>query len=292
MKRSVFFVSDRTGITAETLAHSLLTQFEGIEFEKYNFPFIDNTQKVDEVLQRVNAVAENGGRPLIFSTLVDAELRARLEQADCLVIDMFHAFILPLEKELGVASSHAIGRSHGVGNDTTYQARIDAVNFALANERNVIKVPKDVPLEILGPLGCGVISTTNFGMADVILVGVSRTGKTPTSLYLGLQFGICAANYPLTEDDLANDLLPPALDGYRDKLFGLSILPERLRQIRQERRPDSEYASLKQCEREVRRVEAMFRRDGIPFINTSAMSIEEIATTVIQHNKLQRRWFG
>lgn len=272
MKREVFFVSDRTGITAETLAHSLLTQFEGIEFQKFNFPFVDNPEKVKDVLVKIKESSTSGARPLVFSTLIDVKLREQLEQADGLVIDMFHAFIMPLEKELGVASSHAIGRSHGVGSDTTYQARIDAVNFALANDDG--------------------ITTSNYSLADVILVGVSRTGKTPTSLYLGLQFGIRAGNYPLTDDDLTNDELPKQLNEHKAKLFGLSILPERLRQIRQERRPDSEYASLKQCEHEVRKVEAMFRRDGVPFINTSAMSIEEIATTVIQHNQLKRRWFG
>ena len=273
LKRVVLFVSDRTGITVETLAHSLLTQFEGIEFEKINCPFVDSTEKIDEVLKRISEITERSGQPpLVFSTLIDAKLRSRLEKAGAFVIDMFHAFIMPLDQELGISSSHAIGRSHGVGSDTTYQARIDAVNFALANDDG--------------------ITTANYGFADVILVGVSRTGKTPTSLYLALQFGIRAANYPLTDDDLLKDQLPNSLDGQKSKLFGLSILPERLRQIRQERRPDSEYASLKQCEHEVRQVEAMFRREGVPFINTSAMSIEEIATTVIQHNKLQRRWFG
>lgn len=273
MKRTVFFVSDRTGITAETLARSLLSQFEGIDFEKINYPFIDSAEKVNEVLARIHQVTGlNGARPLVFSTLVDAKLRLQLEQADGFVIDMFHAFILPLEKELGISSSHAIGRSHGVSSDTTYQARIEAMNFALANDDG--------------------ITTANYGLADVVLAGVSRTGKTPTSLYLGLQFGIRAANYPLTEDDLENGQLPQPLNEHKPKVFGLSILPERLHQIRQERRPDSGYASMKQCEHEVRQVEAIFRREGIPFINTSAMSIEEIATTIVQHNKLQRRWFG
>lgn len=273
MKRTVFFVSDRTGITAETLARSLLSQFEGIEFEKINYPFIDSPEKVDEVLDRIHQVTGlNGVRPLVFSTLVNAKLRAQLEQADGFVIDMFHAFILPLEKELGISSSHAIGRSHGVSSDTTYQARIEAMNFALANDDG--------------------ITDANYGTADVVLAGVSRTGKTPTSLYLGLQFGIRAANYPLTEEDLEQGQLPRPLNEHKPKVFGLSILPERLHQIRQERRPDSDYASLQQCEHEVRQVEAIFRREGIPFINTSAMSIEEIATTIVQHNKLQRRWFG
>jgi len=273
LKRTVFFVSDRTGITAETLAHSLLTQFEGVDFEKINCPFVDSLEKVDSVVARINSTAsQTGQRPLVFSTLVDTAERQRLEACDGLVMDMFHAFIKPLENELGVASSHAIGRSHGVGSDTTYKARIDAINFALANDDGM--------------------TTTNYEAADVVLVGVSRTGKTPTSLYLALQFGILAANYPLNEDDLDRDQLPAVLRQHKARLFGLTILPERLRQIRNERRPNSDYASQRQCEREVKMVESLFRHENIPFINTSAMSIEEIATTVVEHNHLQRRWYG
>lgn len=273
VKRTVFFVSDRTGITAETLAHSLLTQFEGVEFEKINSPFVDTDEKIDDLISRISAhSASDGSRPLVFSTLIDARLRQRLEASGALVMDMFHAFIRPLEKELGVASSHAIGRSHGVGSDLTYKARIDAINFALANDDG--------------------ITTSNYPNADIVLVGVSRTGKTPTCLYLALQFGILAANYPLTTDDLESDCLPSALGNYKKKLFGLTILPDRLRQIRSERRPNSAYASLRQCEHEVRLVESMLRREAIPFINTSAMSIEEIAATVVDHNKLERRWYG
>jgi regulator of PEP synthase PpsR (kinase-PPPase family) len=273
VKRTVLFVSDRTGITAETLAHSLLSQFEGVDFEKINCPFIDSVEKVDGIVARIGEIARHAGaRPLVFSTLVDPEMRERLERCEGLVMDMFHAFILPLEKELGVASSHAVGRSHGVGSDATYKARIDAINFALANDDGM--------------------TTRNYDAADVVLVGVSRTGKTPTSLYLALQFGILAANYPLNEDDLESDKLPAVLRQYQSRLFGLTILPDRLRQIRNERRPNSEYASQRQCEREVRMVEALFRNENIPFINTSAMSIEEIATTVVEHNHLQRRWYG
>lgn len=273
MKRTVFFVSDRTGITAETLAHSLLTQFEDVEFEKISCPFVDSLEKVAAVVSRINeSCANTGVRPLVFSTLVDTAQRKKLETSEGMVMDMFHAFIMPLEKELGVASSHAVGRSHGVGSDTTYKARIDAINFALANDDGM--------------------TTNNYNSADVVLVGVSRTGKTPTSLYLALQFGILAANYPLNEDDLDREQLPGILKQYKTKLFGLTIMPDRLRQIRNERRPNSDYASLHQCEREVRMVESLFRHENIPFINTSAMSIEEIATTVVEHNRLQRRWFG
>jgi regulator of PEP synthase PpsR (kinase-PPPase family) len=273
LKRTVLFVSDRTGITAETLAHSLLSQFESVEFDKINLPFVDSLEKAEAATRRINEVAKTDGvTPLVFSTLVDDALRAALEASDGLVMDMFHTFIRPLEKELGIASSHAVGRSHGVGSDTTYQARIDAINYAMANDDG--------------------ITTSNYDKADVILVGVSRTGKTPTSLYLALQFGVLSANYPLIEQDMGDDSLPEALSEHRAKLFGLSILPDRLRQIRSERRPNSDYSSLRQCEHEVRHVESIFRREGIPFINTSAMSIEEIATTVMEHQRLERRWYG
>jgi regulator of PEP synthase PpsR (kinase-PPPase family) len=273
MKRTVFFVSDRTGITAETLAHSLLTQFEDIKLEKINCPFIDSVKKVEELVDRINAIGRgNGARPLVFSTLIDASLREKLETCNALVMDLFHTFIRPMEKELGVESSHAIGKSHGVGSDLTYKARIDAINFALANDDGV--------------------STANYPMADVILVGVSRTGKTPTSIYLALQFGILAANYPLNDEDLERERLPRDLLDSRPKLFGLTILPDRLSKIRSERRANSRYASLRQCEHEVRQAESLLRREGIPFINTSAMSIEEIATTVVDQHKLERRWYG
>lgn len=273
MKRTVFFVSDRTGITAETLAHSLLTQFEDVELEKINCPFVDSNEKMEKLIERIDAVATtNGARPLVFSTLIDEPLRERLETCNALVMDMFHTFIRPMEMELGIKSSHAIGKSHGVGSDLTYKARIDAINYALANDDG--------------------ITSANYPKADVILVGVSRTGKTPTSIYLALQFGIRAANYPLNDEDLENDRLPGDLRDFRDKLFGLTILPDRLSQIRSERRANSEYASLRQCEHEVRLAESLLRREGIPFINTSTMSIEEIATTVVDHNKLERRWYG
>ena len=273
LKRTVLFVSDRTGITAETLAHSLLSQFESVEFDKINLPFVDSLEKANAATRRINEISKNDGvAPLVFSTLVDDALRTAVEASDGVVMDMFHTFIRPLEAELGIASSHAVGRSHGVGSDTTYQARIDAINYAMANDDG--------------------ITTSNYEKADVILVGVSRTGKTPTSLYLGLQFGVLAANYPLIEQDMGDDRLPDSLASHREKLFGLSILPERLRQIRSERRPNSDYSSLRQCEHEVRHVESIFRREGIPFINTSAMSIEEIATTVMEHQRLERRWYG
>jgi regulator of PEP synthase PpsR (kinase-PPPase family) len=176
---------------------------------------------------------------------------------------VFDAFIPPLEAELGTASSHAVGKFHGVSNG--YTSRIDAVNFTLAHDD-----------------GLG----TKLAEADIVLVGVSRCGKTPTCLYLALQYGLYAANYPLTGEDFERGKLPDLVSAHRSKLFGLSISAERLRQIRQERRPDSTYSSLATCQREVHQAEALFRQLNIPYLDSTAISIEEIASTIVHKTGL------
>ena len=273
MKRTTFFLSDRTGITAETLAHSLLTQFESVEFEHVNCPYIDTPEKAHEVVRRINeAEKRDGARPLLFSTLIDNRVREIVATSGGLLIDFFDAFILPLEAELGVRSTHAVGRSHGVGSYSTYKARIDAVNFALANDDGM--------------------TTRNYPDADVVLIGVSRSGKTPTCLYLALQYGILAANYPLADDDFEHCTLPAPLTEFRNKIYGLTISSERLQQIRTERRPDSRYATLAQCTYEVQNAERLFKHESIRYADTSVMSIEEIATTIMHQAGLERRLYG
>lgn len=270
MKRSVFFVSDRTGITAEMLSNTLLSQFEQVHFEKYSLPFIDTPEKAHEAVYKINDIAEQDGvPPLIFNTLVDDEIRNIISDSDGVPFDFFDTFIKPLEQELGIQSSHAVGRSHGHGEYNSHKARLDAVNFALHNDDGS--------------------TLRNLEAADIILVGVSRTGKTPTCLYMALHYGILAANYPITDDELETDMLPKPLKPYRRKLFGLTIDPERLQQVRSERRPGTEYATLKQCQHEVRNVEEMFRYQNIPFINTSTMSIEESCTSIMHLTGLKRR---
>ena len=272
-QRSVFFLSDRTGITAETLGHSLLTQFEGVTFRKTTLAFLDTVEKGHEAVAKINQAAiQDGAKPLLFSTLLDDEVREIIDTSDGLLLDFFDTFINPLELELGIHSAHAAGRSHGMGVYSDYKARIDAVNFAMgSDDGNTLR---------------------DFPDAEVILIGVSRSGKTPTSLYLALQYGIHAANYPIIDEDLESPRLPECLRPYRDKLFALTISPERLQQIRSERRPDSTYASIQQCRYEVRAAEAMFRAENIPHLDTSAVSIEEIATTILQQAGLKRRLYG
>jgi len=268
--RTAFFVSDGTGITVEMLGHSLLTQFEGIDFQQMTLPFIDSVAKAEECVARINQSAGAGnGRPLVFTTLVNTEVRNVVRRADAFFMDFFETFLGPLESELGDKSSHTIGRSHSARDIKGYSNRIEAVNFALAHDDGV--------------------SSRDLEKADVILVGVSRSGKTPTSLYLALQFGIRAANYPLIPEDFDRASLPDILKTYRHKLFGLSIAPERLREIRNERRPNSKYADLENCRFEVQQAEAMMRRESLRWVNSTTKSIEEIATTILQEFKLERR---
>jgi [pyruvate, water dikinase]-phosphate phosphotransferase / [pyruvate, water dikinase] kinase len=270
MKRTIFFLSDGTGITAETLGHSLLTQFEQIQFDKITIPYIDSVEKAQQAVAQINHAAEKDGvKPLVFSTLVNPEIRSILANSSGLVLDFFAAFIHPLEKELETKSSHRIGRMHGLVDYNAYMTRINAVNYTLSHDDG--------------------IGSKNYAQADLILVGVSRCGKTPTCLYLALQFGIYAANYPFTEEDMADLKLPAALQQHKAKLFGLSIEPERLYLIRQERRPDSRYASLAQCELEVKKVEQLFRKENIPYLSSTARSIEEISSSLLTTLGIKRR---
>jgi hypothetical protein len=269
-RRTVFFLSDRTGITAEMLGNSLLTQFDDIRFQRVTIPFVDSPDKVAAAVRQINDTAEREGRrPIVISSVVDEAMSELIRRdAHALTLDFFGVFIQPLEAELGTKSSHAAGKSHGIADSHEYFARMEAINFTQAHDDGV--------------------STRDLSKAQVILVGVSRCGKTPTSLYLALQFGIRAANFPLTPDDFADRKLPASVLPWRNKLFGLTIQPERLRQIREERRPDSAYASLDSCRYEVREAEAMMVRERIPMLNTTTKSIEEIATTIIHQAKVER----
>ncbi len=269
LERTVFIVSDGTGITAETFSHSVLSQFESVTFNQIRIPFIDTVAKADDVVQRINrCAAERGYKPIVFTTLVNPEVLERVNTANALYLDLFGAFVKPLEQILGVKSSHSIGKSHKATNSLQYRNRIDAINFSLAHDDGQF--------------------ITGLAQADVILVGVSRCGKTPTSLYLAMQYGVKAANFPLIPEDFDRGNLPSTILPYRKKLFGLTIQPERLSEVRNERRPDSKYASLQQCRHEVAEAERLMRREGIPTLSTTTKSIEEISTTVLQEVDLHK----
>jgi regulator of PEP synthase PpsR (kinase-PPPase family) len=268
-RRTVFFISDQTGVTAETMGHSLLTQFEGLDYSPVTLPFVSSVDKAREAVRKVNAAgAAEGVRPIIFSTLVQDELRDVVMKSDALFLDFFAAFVGPLERELATRSTHRAGRAHGMADLAAYTTRINATNFSLANDDG---------------------ASADYEHADLVLIGVSRSGKTPTCLYMALQYGIFAANYPLTEDDLESEELPPRLAPHRAKLYGLTIKPDRLQQIRTERRPDSRYASAQQVQYELRAAQALFKRYGIASIDTTECSIEEIASRILSNTGIERR---
>ncbi len=263
-QRSVFFVSDGTGITAETFGNSILAQFSA-KPRHVRRPFVDSVDKARAVVAEINQVAEaEGKRPIVFITLVNDEVRHIVTASECrgLVLDMFRAFVEPLEVEFGIKSNHRVGRFSDAAKSHEYNERIEAINFSLAHDDGQ--------------------SARNLAQADVILLGVSRCGKTPTSLYLAMQHGIKAANYPLIPEDFERNKLPSSLAPHLGKCFGLTIDPERLAQIRNERRPDSKYASLENCRYEVREAEAMMRRNGVSWLSSTHKSIEEIATTILR----------
>ena len=271
MRRTVFYVSDGTGITAETIGHSVLTQFEPIEFDSFRIPFVDTEEKARLAVERIRAAeARTGARPIVINTVVDERLSELLSASGAVMIDVFAPFIAPLERELGLSRSRSVGRAHGLVNFAEYEQRINATNYALAHDDGL-----DV----------------NYADAEVVLVGVSRSGKTPTCLYMALHYGVRAANYPLTQEDLERQELPERLRANREKLYGLTIDPIRLQQVREQRRPGSRYATLEQCRWEVAEAERLMKREGVSTLSTTHTSIEEIASKILAQLGIEKHLY-
>lgn len=270
--RIVFIVSDGTGITAENFSQSILAQFEAT-FKHIRVPFVDSPEKAHGAVSSINqAASKYEVQPIVFTTLVNPELNQIVGKANGLILDMFQTFVAPLEQALGVKSTHAMNRLHHNADTEAYKNRIEAINYSLAHDDGQ--------------------SNKNLAEADVILVGISRVGKTPTSLYLAMQYGMKAANYPLIPEDFERGQLPKDLIPYRNKIFGLMIDAERLSEIRNERRPGSNYAKLENCRYEINEATAMMKKESIPWVATTSKSIEEIATTVLQSIKSDKTILG
>lgn len=272
VRRRAYFISDSTGITVEGMGKALLNQFSNVQFKCRTYPFIDTLQQARELLQHIaEEIAEDGWeRPLVFSSVVNSEVRQLIHTLPAYHVDFYDTFIENLEKELNVEARRILGATHGLNDTARYDARMEAVNFSLRHDDG--------------------ITDKDLSIADIILVGVSRAGKTPTCLYLALQYGIRAANYPLIPDDLESLDLPRMIKPYKNKLFGLTIDSSRLQKIRNERRPDSNYASLKTCIKEVTSAEELFMRHNIPFLVTTDKSVEELAASILTQCKLKRRF--
>lgn len=271
MRRTILFVSDGTGITAETIGHSVLTQFEGIDFDTFRLPFVDDSEKAHAAAARIrNIYTTSGARPIVVNTVIDPQLSEILATSGALMLDVFAPFIGPLEAELGMPRKSQVGRAHGMIDFAEYEVRINATNYALTHDDGI-----DV----------------NYSDAEVILVGVSRVGKTPTCLYMALHYGVKAANYPLTEEDLDKFELPKRLQPFRSRLYGLSIDAQRLAQVREARKPGSRYAKLEQCQHELQVADKLYRRENIPVQNTTHTSIEEIASKILSALGIEKHMF-
>ena len=265
----VYFLSNRTAITAETLGQSLLAQFPNVAFASITLPFVDTDVKANKIVLRIKqSYIDTKVQPIVISTMADEKISAIIKSSGALIFDPFDRFLPELEATLHAHSIHEAGKSHRISNTSLYESRINAIDFSMLHDDGM--------------------TTKLYDQTDIIVVGVSRSGKTPTCLYLALQFGLKAANYPITEEDMESEYLPKSIGKYRKKLFGLTTNPTRLAHIREERRSNSRYASLEQCRYEVKAAEQMFEQFNIPYINTETMSIEEIATKVVEVTGLQR----
>jgi len=271
MQRTVFFISDGTAITTETLGHSLLTQFPDVSFRQVRIPFVDSPEKADEAVRKINhACREDGAPAIVFISIIDDDTRAAFYRSDGLPLDLFADFMDTLENALGVSPKATVGRAHGMADAGRYEDRIEATNYALTHDDGI---------------------SLDYANADLILVGISRTGKTPTCLYMALNFGVKAANYPLTRNDLEEQQLPSQLRSCKSRIIGLMIDADHLSRIRETRRPGSDYASLRQCHWEADAAESLLRTAGIEVFDTTHSSIEEIASRILAHAGLQREMF-
>lgn len=270
MKRIVYYVSDGTGLTAESLGHSLLAQFGDLEFEQHTLAYVKEDVDIEMAIAIINkAASKSDFEPIVMLTMVELKHRQRMLEANAQVFDIFSMFLIPLAKSFATEPTRSPGRNRAITSKKEYTQRIDAVHYALDNDDGA--------------------RTRHYDRSDVIITGVSRVGKTPTCLYSALQYGLFAANYPLTEDDLDDLKLPMPLREHKKKLFGLLINPERLSAIREERKPGSKYATLRQCEAEVRGAQALFQRFGIPWVDTTEKSIEEISAKMLAMTGIGRK---
>lgn len=271
VSRLVYIVSDGTGITAENFSQSILAQFEA-SFKQIRIPFVDTVDKAHDAVIQINGANPKYGQAIVFTTLVNPEVNQVVGKANALVLDMFQTFVAPLEQTLGMRSTHAINRLHHNADTDAYKNRIEAISYSLAHDDGQ--------------------SNQNLADANVILVGVSRVGKTPTSLYLAMQYGLKAANYPLIPEDFERGQLPKDLLPHKQKIYGLTIDADRLCEIRNERRPGSNYAKLENCRYEINEATSMMRRESIPWVSTTSKSIEEIATTILQAIRSDKNILG
>ncbi|MEI5676097.1 MULTISPECIES: pyruvate, water dikinase regulatory protein [unclassified Nocardioides] len=265
----VFFLSDSTGISAETMGNALLIQFPDTRFERTLIPFIHTVDDARRVVAQLDEAMDGPITPLVFCTAATDEVRAELHQTRAPLIDFFEMHMAKVETIIGQQGVREAARLHGVGDIKRYNSRMAAVEFTIEHDDGQ--------------------SLRALEKSDVILLAPSRCGKTPTSMYLALQHGLFVANYPLVDEDLEADDLPEPVQPYLERCFGLVTTVDRLSRVRNERRPNSRYASPEQCRWELRRAGELFKAHRLPVIDSSAKSVEEISALILQTLKSDAR---
>lgn len=258
----VFFLSDSTGISAETMGNALLIQFPQLRFERRLIPFITTPEEARRVVEVLDEAADGPVTPIAFTTAATDEIRQVLNTTRCPMIDFFELHISRVESIFGTPAARVAAQLHGVGDVKRYNARMAAIEYSIEHDDGQ--------------------SVRAMDKADLVLIAPSRCGKTPTTMYLALQHGLFVANYPLVEEDLQSNDLPAPVKHLRERCIGLIATPARLCEVRQQRRPNSRYASLEKCTDELRQAKAMYAINGIPVIDSTTKSVEEMSTLIIQ----------
>jgi len=265
--KEIYYVSDSTGILATNLGQALICQFPEVNFHEEKFPFIKTEEEAQKTINYI--VKQSSGRfPIIFSTLMDPKIRDIFDHPQVEFFDVCGTFLERLEGALEAKALRVPGFSRQI--DFIDMAnRVEAINYTLNHDDGT--------------------KLSEYDEADVILVGVSRSGKTPVSVYLSTHMGLKSANYPLTERDLDSYSIPKSLRENKKKVVGLTTKPELLESIRQKRYPNSKYAKRSTCIHELQQAQQIFLRNQLPVIDTSGKSIEELATQISQEIGLYKK---
>ncbi|VAW33202.1 Phosphoenolpyruvate synthase regulatory protein [hydrothermal vent metagenome] len=265
--KDIYYISDSTGILAINLGQALICQFPEVNFHEEKFPFINTRAAARSTLNYI--LKQSGGRqPLIFSTLVDPKIRKIFDHPQVELFDICGGFLNRLEDCLETKAMMMPGFARQVDN-VSMARRAEAINYCLSHDDGT--------------------KLDEYDEAEVILLGVSRAGKTPVSVYLSTQMGLKSANYPLTSSDLDSYSLPDAIRRNRKQAVGLTTSPELLQSMRQKRYPDSKYASRAVCRQELQQAQQIFMKYNLPTINTADKSIEELAAQISQEIGLYRK---
>lgn len=267
MKRfHLHMVSDSTGETVGSVARAALAQFDDVVSEEHVWPLIRSKNQLEKMIQTLDAAPG-----VVMFTLVDAEMREMLRKAcsdrglPC--IPVLSHVVRELSNYLEVEAAGSPGTQYELGEQ--YFSRIDAINFALEHDDGQ--------------------ATWNLEQADIVLVGVSRTSKSPTCVYLAHR-GFKAANVPYVPGCPLPDIL---MSLTQPLVVGLTISGDRLIDIRTSRLQslkqslDSDYVAVDHVQAEIEEAKRLFRKQGWPVIDVSRRSVEETAAHIIQYRQRQ-----